>query len=369
MGDVFDAMNRAKREKGDEPSPEETPPLIPEPTASDQEGVDVQSQSASTPKGKEKPGLPIDEVPQGPSAYQDEEDVLEKIARRRPNVPQDEKVVPASRAAIPASQADEKEPLIQHEDEKAAPTGDPTPLPALHQQSLNGYSSKVIVHHDRGSVITEQYRAIRTQILARAKNRRLQAHVITSSMPEEGKSVSTINLGIAFSELRSQNTLVIEGDLRRPSFHKLFDRECTPGLLQLLRGDVTDIDSSIHQTVYDNLQFMPAGGRDPTHSTELLSSPRMAQILDRLRDHYDHIFIDTPPVVSVTDAAILAALGDQTLLVVRLHKTPIDMVDRAKRLLRSNDCNVSGIILTHMKVAYLPKYLGRYSYSYGSAYA
>jgi capsular exopolysaccharide synthesis family protein len=226
--------------------------------------------------------------------------------------------------------------------------------------SLNGYAEQVVVHHDRGSLITEQYRAIRTQILARGRNRRIQIHAITSSAPEEGKSVTTLNLGMAFSELRNQKTLIIEGDLRKPSFGALLHREASPGLLHLLRGEVDELDKIIHPTVYDNLQFIPAGDRDTTASTELLSSPRMAQILDRLRDRYDHIFIDTPPVITVTDPAILGALADETLLVVRLNRTPAEVVDRAKRLLRAANCEVAGVILTHQTIA-PPKYLYRYS--------
>lgn len=340
MGDVFDAMNRARKERGPDDSND---PAAASPTPQgDQAG---QEPGANTPTGGESPGLPIDQVTVEPDLppHTGTGDVVFPTQDTEPPQPQ----------TIPANPA-------QTDGATAPPNRGPN-------ETLNGYSSKVVVHHDRGSVVTEQYRAIRTQVLARARNRRLQVHVITSSVPVEGKSVSTVNLGVTFSELRNKNILLIEGDLRRPSFDKLFDRECTPGLLQLLRGDVTNIDQAIHHTVYDNLQFLPAGGCDPTHCTELLSSPRMAQILERLRDHYDHIFIDTPPVVSVTDAAILAAMGDQTLLVVRLNKTPVDMVERAKRLLRANNCNVSGIILTHMHMPLLPSYLSRYSY--GSAYA
>lgn len=332
MGDVFDAMNRAKRERDEQPQSGEDP-VFPTPTT-----------PTSQPEGDTHPALPIDEV-------QDQPDHL-------------------------YGEPSDTAPEHQEEDLSQPSITDPTNAKVLdvplaedpsqnnsNNASLNGYSAKVVVHHDRGSAITEQYRAIRTQILARSRNRRLQTHVVTSSVPGEGKSVTTANLGVSFSELRNQQTLLIEGDLRRPSFQTLFDRECTPGLLQLLRGDITDIDQAIHQTVYDNLQFMPAGGRDPTHSTELLSSPRMAQILDRLKDHYDHIFIDTPPVITVTDAAILAGLSDQTMMVVRLHKTPMDMVDRAKRLLHANNCNVSGVILTHLHM-----YMPRYIYRYGSTY-
>ena len=237
----------------------------------------------------------------------------------------------------------------------------------VDRSKLNGYSSEVVVHHDRGSAVTEQYRAIRTQLLARGRTQSVQTTVLTSSTPEEGKSVTTANLGISFSELRNKRTLLVEGDLRRPSFSKLFDRECSPGLINALRGEVNSIDDAIHPTIYDNLQFLPAGGRDSTHSTELLTSPRMTQILEQLKDRYDYIFIDSPPVVTVTDACILGAMADQVLLVVRLNKTPSGAVERAKRLLRANNCDVSGVILTHMR-HFISRYLYKYSYGYGYGY-
>lgn len=229
--------------------------------------------------------------------------------------------------------------------------------------SLNSYSSEVVTHHDRGSVITEQYRAIRTQILARGRNRQLQTTVITSAAPDEGKTLTTINLGVTFSELRNKKTLLIEGDLRQPTFARLLKRNAVPGLLQVLRGEVENLDQAIHPTVYDNLQFIASGGCDAVNSTQLLSSPKWGQLIDRLRDRYDHIFIDTPPVLNVTDSSILGAISDQTVLVVRLNKTPSDVVERAKRLLHASNSEVAGVVLTHLSQQ-LPQYLywNRYAY-------
>lgn len=304
MGDVFDAMNRSQKERGKQPATERV--------ASSSNADDV------------APALPQVEA--------------KSLAAEEPNS--------VRLAAAPVVQRTVSDAMTKADQGRL--TSALTPQSVVRKDpSLNGYASEVIVHHDRGSVITEQYRAIRTQILARARNRRLQTHVVTSATPEEGKSVTTINLGMAFSELRNQKTLLIEGDLRKPSFGRLFNRTSSPGLLQLLRGEVDELDKVIHPTVYDNLFYIPAGDRDQTGSTELLSSPRMAQVLDRLKDRFEHIFIDTPPVVTVTDAAILGALCDETLLVVRLHRTPSEVVDRAKRLLKAANCDLAGVILTH----------------------
>jgi polysaccharide biosynthesis transport protein len=178
------------------------------------------------------------------------------------------------------------------------------------------------------------------------------------------KSVTVINLGIAFSELRNQKTLLLECDLRRPSFQRLFDAPFRTGMLQLLRGEVTDVDQVIQHTVYDNVDFIPAGGHEPTHSSELISGPGLERVIDRLKDRYDHIFIDSPPVVTVTDACILGSKSDATVLVVRLNATPADIVERAKRLLRANNCDVVGVILTHLQQE-VSHYRYRYRYAYG----
>ncbi len=348
MGDVFDAMNRARREKGAEPTQADAGN---EPAAGEPGGRS-QGNRGSSPDG-EAPGLPIEQV----RATAIEE-------QPPPPTPAGGDLVLPPVALTPSSKQDaddaseEAEPPL--DDVEAISTHAPV---AADGEPSNGYATQIVVHHDRGSALTEQYRAIRTQILARGRNRKLHSHVITSSSPGEGKSVSTVNMGIVFSELRNQRTLLVECDLRRPTFDKLFDQQYDTGMLQLLRGEVENIEDAVQQTVYPNLQVIPAGGRDHINSTELLSSPRMAQIMDRLTDKYDHVFFDSPPVVTVTDAAILGAMCDETLLVVRLYKTPVEVVDRAKRLLRANNCEVTGVILTHMKV-HMPRYFYRYGYSY-----
>ncbi len=325
MGDVFDAINRARREKGEKVAPPAT---------------DLGPLTSGDP---EAPALPIDQV--APAAQ----------ARRDEDAPAP--LAPALRTAPSVAAASEKSQrdLASQHDKAVSSLAH-----HRHDPKLNGYAPEVVVHHDRGSVITEQYRAIRTQILARCRNRRLQVHVVTSSNPEEGKSVTSLNLSIAFSELRDQRILLVEGDMRKPSFSKLFNRKFDIGLIQLLNGQLEDVDKALHPTVYENLAFLPAGGKDPVSSTELLSSPRMAKLLERLKDRFDHIFIDTPPIVTVTDAAILGAMADQTILVVRLGHTPVEVVDRAKRLLRAANCEIGGMVLTHL-THNIPKYLYRYA--------
>jgi len=365
MGDVFDALNRAGEEK---PDPKKRPQ--PEAEQGALESAKAEASTASTPD--EAPSLPIEEftsetqaetgsgitgsVPAEPKAPEPKAE--ESKSPEQPLGAEDSDIDPRFAATVADAQA-------KAVDEGAADRSNAMAieLPNGSQDpSLNGYATDVIVHHDRGSPITEQYRQIRTQILARGRNRKLQTHVITSSAPGEGKSVTSVNLGITFAELRNQKTLLIEGDLRRPSFKRILNRSATPGLVQLLRGEEENIENCLHETVYDNMQILPAGDHEHESSTQLLSSPRMLKVLEQCKDRYDHIFIDSPPVITVTDACILGAHCDETLLVVRMHKTQTDVVERAKRLLRASNCELAGVILTHLVNETLPRYLYRYQY-------
>ncbi len=324
MGDVYEAMRRA-RQKADA-------------------SAKGSSDGAAATPAREAGSLPIDQIAsQVPDGAQDGDAAAgcDAPGAAPPTVPDAHTANPTGAAGAPR----------------------PQPVHQGGDKSLNGYSPVVVAHHDRGSTITEQYRAIRTQILARARNRRTQVHTVTSSIPAEGKTVTSVNLGVAFSELRDKRILIIEGDLRKPAFEAIFDRECPTGLTDYLTGGTDDIGEILHATVYDNFQFIPAGRGNPDKSTELLASPRMAQLIDRLRDLYDHIFIDSPPVINVTDPCILGALSDQVILVVRLNRTPVDVIERTKRLLKASNCEVGGVVLTHQT-----ERTAGYSYRYEGYY-
>ncbi len=357
MGDVFEAMNRAKQEQNSATGTSQ-------PTAA---SPSSQGDQHAAPGRETGGGLSLPKV--SPVDGNTSQPVRNSES---PSNVFDTPELPATPVAVAVERnreqivTDRINPAIVKHTSSDSINPEITRTPSVSASaSRNGYSAEVIVHHDRGSIVTEQYRAIRTQVLARCKNRRLQVHVVTSAAPGEGKTISTLNLGMAFAEIRNQKTLLLEADLRRPTFAGYFGHEYKQGLTDYLHGSTDDIDSLIQPSVYDNLQFMPAGEGDPVKSTELLSSPRMVQLLDRLRDRYDFIFIDTPPVVTVTDPCILGAMADQTIMVVRLNKTASQVIDRAKRLLRASNCELAGVILTHLRPD-LSRYAYRYTYGYNA---
>ncbi len=208
-----------------------------------------------------------------------------------------------------------------------------------------GCVPNVASHRDRTGLVCEQYRQLRAQILAHSKDRKRQTHLFTSSEPREGKSLTVVNLGVVFAELANNRTLLIEADLRRPSFQKIFGRPFLIGLAHVLRGDVEDETEAIHPTVYPNLHVMPAGEQKSDEAGELLAGSAMVRLLDRLKDRYEHILVDSPPVTHAADACVLGALCDETVLVVRMHHTPRKVARRSKQLLEAAGCTMAGSIM------------------------
>ena len=195
--------------------------------------------------------------------------------------------------------------------------------------------------------ILEQYRAIRYQILSRAHERRLQTHLIVSHSPREGRSSTVAHLGHIFSELRSGRTLLIEADLRKPSFAKLFDRPMKPGLVQLLTGEIDDIDDAVHRTAHRGLHVLPAGDRKRSDAARLLAHPRMGLAIERAKDLYDHILIDAPALSAHHGALTLARHADHAIITVRLNVTTEAAVQQVGKQLSQVGCELTGAVLTH----------------------
>lgn len=229
---------------------------------------------------------------------------------------------------------------------------------------------RIVALTESTSVMTEEYRSIRTSILARWENRRHLVHTITSATPQEGKTITSLNLGLAFSELRNRRTVVVEADLRLPQFHKMLHLTETPGVINILRGEAT-LDESI-QAVGDNaLHVIPAGGKASRDAVQLLASSNMTTLVKQLRRYYDHVIIDTPPVVELADAGIIGGMSDDVYLIARMQRTPQSLVQQAVRTLASYNAPVAGLIATdhqRAKRRYYYRY-GQYRYRYAYANA
>ena len=256
---------------------------------------------------------------------------------------------------------------------RAAARIQPTSEPIdLNDGTAEDMDDRLVALSDVTSLPCEEYRSIRTSLLAKWDQARHLVHTITSATPQEGKTLTSLNLGMVFAELRNRSTIVIEADLRLPSFGKLLGRTRGPGLTDLLRGKAK-IEDTIQHFKGSRVHLLPAGTRTPHEAVHLLSSQAMTDTIERLRARYDHVIIDTPPVVEMADAGILGAMSDDVLLIVRMNITPQTLVEQATRILTSYNAPVAGLIATDQQRArrkfYYYKYGYRYRYQYGDRYA
>lgn len=218
---------------------------------------------------------------------------------------------------------------------RAAPPLTPPPPWDVH--------STVVAVCDRESPITEQYRSARTWILRRQSSGRQHCIAVTSSMPREGKSVTTANLAAVFAEIRHLNVLAVDCDFRQGSLARLYKLPNTPGLSDVLAGRARLADA-IMRTPIGNFSLLPAGTCLDLTPAELLNSSRAARVFDEIRERYPVVLVDTPPVQPMSDVGAIGAFCTGIVMVVRMNKTPGHVVRKAVHWLQSNNLTVLGCI-------------------------
>jgi capsular exopolysaccharide synthesis family protein len=201
----------------------------------------------------------------------------------------------------------------------------------------------LLVKADPQSLRAEAFRQLRTNLQFLDVDNPLRLVVVTSALAGEGKSVTAANLGLAMVAANAK-VLVIEADLRRPVLSDYFGVERAAGLTDVLAGRA-DFDSVLQPWGGDGLVILPSGPLPPNPS-ELLGSAAMARLLKKLRDRFDMVIIDTPPLLPVTDAAVLATQVDGVVLVVRYGKTSRQQVSTAIQSLRAVGARLLGTVLT-----------------------
>ena len=237
--------------------------------------------------------------------------------------------------------------------------------PALAQVDPEALLSHalLIVHFDPKSPVAEAYRTLRTNIQFARMERAGKVLVVTSPTLQEGKTTTIVNLALTLAQ-SGQRTLLIGGNMRRPSIHRFFGIEREPGLSDILVGStpwrdcvrtVADIlmgrfemEDIMAAPGLDNLHIIEAGPV-PANPSELLSTPAMAAFLRAVRDEYDIVLIDTPPVLPVTDSAIVAAQADGVILVYQAGKVGRLVLKRAKVHIENVGGKVWGVVLNDVK--------------------
>ncbi len=226
------------------------------------------------------------------------------------------------------------------------------------KEEIRRMAARLITHFAPKSPISEAYRTFRTNIQYARIDNPLKAVLVTSPGPGEGKSTSVANLAITMAQMGSK-VLLIDADLRRPVVHSIFKIERHVGLTNVLVGRIP-IDDAVFQTEIDNLSIMPCGTLPPNPS-ELLGSEAMKKTLAELKDRYDMVLIDSPPVIAVTDAAVLGSILDGVILVVKSGQTDKEAAFRAYNLLKNVKTQVLGALLNGVNIESL---YGSYYYYY-----
>jgi non-specific protein-tyrosine kinase len=196
---------------------------------------------------------------------------------------------------------------------------------------------------DPRSPVSEAYRTLRTNLSFYSLDAPLRSLVITSPAPDEGKSTTIANLAVTMAQ-SGRRTILIDCDLRRPSLHTLFNCPPAPGFTDLILSE----DSNLHlrETGVENLWLIPSGTKPP-NPADILGTQKVDQVIAQLQEQADIILFDAPPVVAVTDAAILGAKVDGVLLVIQAGKTRRDHAEKAKETLQKAHVRIVGVTLTN----------------------
>jgi protein-tyrosine kinase len=209
-------------------------------------------------------------------------------------------------------------------------------------KTISSNKRNLITHFSPRAAISEQYRTIRTNIQFSSVDESLRTLLVTSSGPEEGKSTTVANLAVVFAQ-QGKKVLLIDADLRKPTVHYTFQLDNTTGLTNVLTKQ-TSLQMAAVTTLVDNLFVLPSGPIPP-NPAELLGSKAMEEMLEATLKLYDIVIFDTPPVLAVTDAQILANRCDGTILVVGSGKTQIEPAMKSKELLLSSKGKLLGVVL------------------------
>lgn len=204
----------------------------------------------------------------------------------------------------------------------------------------------LITYYEPKSIIAEQYRTLRTNLEFAQVGRGVRSIALTSSMPMEGKSTTSANLAYTLGQT-GRNVLIVDADLRKPTLHRTFKLNNEQGLTTLLANPDLKFNQVVQKSNELGLYFLPSGPIPP-NPAELIGSPQMSALMSELRDNFDMVIYDTPPVLSVTDAQILATRVDGVIMVARQNFARKDNVREAKESLENVKANILGFVVNNV---------------------
>ncbi len=227
-----------------------------------------------------------------------------------------------------------------------------------------------ILSSDTGFAVTEAYKLIRTNIMfSLPKSEGGKTIAVTSSIPNEGKTTTAVNLAITFAQLGAK-VVLIDCDLRKSRVHRYLSLERGTGISDVLCG-FAELDKVLHRDVRENLDVITAG-EIPPNPAELLSNEAFEELLGELSTRYDYVFIDTPPVTVVTDGVIIAKKTSGVVIIARGNVTTYDVLDETVTSFKRNYVNIIGMVMLDGRAKgkyYSSKYKyykkSNYKYKYG----
>ena len=208
-------------------------------------------------------------------------------------------------------------------------------------------SNTLITITNPRSPISEAYRTLRTNLEFSSLDKPIRSMVVTSAAPEEGKSTTLANLAVTIAQ-SGKKVILVDCDLRRPSLNHIFNARGSAGFTDMMRDDAMMAKPPLQETNVTNLRLLTSGTLPPNPS-DLLASRRMSDVIAALQQQADVILFDAPPVVAVTDAAVLASKVDAVLLVVSAGKTKREHARKARALLEKVNARLIGTVLNNVK--------------------
>jgi len=233
----------------------------------------------------------------------------------------------------------------------------------LKQFERKDFENIFVVQNDPKSPISEAFRTLRTNIKFSSLDKPIKTLLITSPIPEAGKSSISINLALTMAQDKYK-VILVDTDLRKPTIHKIFEQDNKTGLTNILVEDkkIKDVMRKMSD-VDPNLYFIPSGPIPPNPS-ELLGSNKMKELLKELQEQADFVIFDSPPVIAVTDALVLATQVDGVVLVLNFGEVPREAAIQTKELLNKVKANILGVVLNKIDMEKEGQYYPYYYYYY-----
>jgi capsular exopolysaccharide synthesis family protein len=235
------------------------------------------------------------------------------------------------------------------------------PVPVIEAKKEGPLARDLISAHEPKSLYAEAYRSLRTGVFFTSPDNPPKVLMVTSTGPQEGKTVTTINLALAIAA-SGKKVLLVDADMRKPRVHKVFGQKNSVGLSTLLGGE-KDVGLALKETKVANLTVITSG-QIPPNPSELLGTERMVRFLGILRERFDIVLIDSPPLISITDSVVLGSHVDGVILVAKAGATSREILKRGIAMLGEVNASIVGVVLNMVDYRKSTYYYHSHYYSY-----